>query len=211
MNDLDEAWESYFIPGTTVLNNKLGITSKEELLQMETDISFEKLLELHDNPITGNFDKTHLCDIHAYIFGDIYPFAGKYRYVDVTKVGSFYFTPARDIDRNLGIVLAEMHEELKTCHTKKECANFLAEYYYDILTVHPFREGNGRTVREFLRELVLVYMPGFYLDWSRFDKDRLNEAMQYAFIGKSSLENQFFDALMEVDKAKEIDTRTENR
>ena len=74
-------WEDYFIDGTDVLKNKLGITEKEELKEKETEITLRKLVELYERPIEGNFDKEHYCNLHKYLFGDIYDFAGCYRTV----------------------------------------------------------------------------------------------------------------------------------
>ena len=68
-------WEDYFIDGTDVLKNKLGITEKEELKEKETEITLRKLVELYERPIEGNFDKEHYCNLHKYLFGDIYDFA----------------------------------------------------------------------------------------------------------------------------------------
>ena len=76
IDEIVARWNSYFIPGTNVLKNKLGITNNEELKQAEADITFTKLAELYDNPIEGNFDSEHLKAIHRYLFKDIYSFAG---------------------------------------------------------------------------------------------------------------------------------------
>lgn len=195
-------WESYFYPGTNVLINHLGITDFEELKQQEIDISFEKLVELQENPIEGNFDCEHLNNIHRYIFGGIYPFAGMYRTVDVTKVGSFYFVPAREIPKSLPIVLEEMHHDFANCHSLDSYAAFIAEFYYDILTVHPYREGNGRTIREFIREFVLKKIPGYKLDWSKINREQLEMGIKYASFGKSILEIEFAKALVPDDELK---------
>lgn len=200
MTEEYKTWEDYFIEGTNTLKNKLGITNPEELYQAEVDICFEKLLELHENPIEGNFDEEHLSNIHRYIFSDIYPFAGTYRTVDVTKVGSFYFTPAKDIKASLSIVLKEIKSDFLKCKRFEDYTNFLAEAFYNLLTVHPFREGNGRTVREFIREFVIKYIHGYTLDWSRVKKDEYAEAIKYAYIGKSLLQMQFAKALVPIEK-----------
>lgn len=85
MEDHDTRWNNYFYPGTEVLKNKLGITNAEELQQAEANITFKKLTELYLNPIAGNFDAEHYREIHRYLFGDIYDFAGEYRNVDMRK------------------------------------------------------------------------------------------------------------------------------
>ncbi len=66
-------WNEYFIPGTNVLKNKLGITSKEELERKEIEITFEKLVELYQHPIDMDFNTAHLRAIHYYLFS-AYPY-----------------------------------------------------------------------------------------------------------------------------------------
>lgn len=193
--DYDERWNEYFIEGTEVFKNKLGITDYETLREKETEITFEKLVELYKNPIEGVFDKKHLCAIHEYLFGDIYPFAGKYRTVYMQKNNS-YFTGEDQIDIHLNIVLKEMHEEFLKCHNFNDYTIFLAEYYYDLLVIHPFREGNGRTIREFIREFVSANIPEYSLDWSLMNKDNLDQGISYGFFTKTLIVNEFARALV---------------
>lgn len=205
--EYERKWNEYFIDGTNVLKNKLGITDYNLLKQKETDISFERLVELYDSPIKGNFDKYHLCAIHKYIFSDIYPFAGKYRTVYMQKNKS-YFTGEKNIDSELEIVLKEMESEFLRCSNFHELTSFLAEYYYDLLVIHPFREGNGRTVREFIREYVSVKMPGFKLDFTLMDKDNLEQGIQYASFSKTLLEMEFSKALVLDEEKENKDAKT---
>lgn len=203
MTEEDRKWEEYFIPGTNgVLKNNLGITNKEELRNKEAEIVFEKLIELYENPIEGNFDKKHLCDIHKYLFEEIYPFAGEYRTVFMGK-GNLYVTSVQNIDKELKIVIEEMFEELSHCHEYKDYARFLANTYTALIKVHPFREGNGRTVREFLRELVDSKIPDYQLDWSKVDSDNMLEGIRNSFFTKTLLELEFRKALViDEDKKK---------
>ncbi len=194
MEDHDTRWNNYFYPGTEVLKNKLGITNAEELQQAEADITFKKLTELYLNPIAGNFDAEHYREIHRYLFGDIYDFAGEYRNVDMRK--DFYFVTNSELENSLNIVLEEMHRDFLKCHSYQDYVVFLAEFYYDILTVHPFREGNGRTTREFLREFVDAYIKDYKLKWSRMDKEQLNLGVKYGYMGKSMIEIEIAKGLV---------------
>lgn len=197
-NESERLWDAYFIKGTNVFKNYLGVTDYEELLKRECEITFEKLVELRLHPITGNFDKHHLCKIHRYLFGEIYPFAGQYRTVDMKKNYTGFVSP-KEIDQHLEIVLQEMNDELLQCHSFDDYANFLAEYYYDLLWIHPFREGNGRTIREFLEEFVHSKIPGFALDWSKMNKDNVIEGIKYGFYTKSILAMEFSKALVPIE------------
>ena len=88
------------------------------------------------NPIAGNFDAEHYREIHRYLFGDIYDFVEEYRNVDMRK--DFYFVTNSELENSLNIVLEEMHRDFLKCHSYQDYVIFLAEFYYDILTVHPF-------------------------------------------------------------------------
>lgn len=110
--ELEELWDSYFYPNTQTLINKLGITDHDELKEKEAEISFEKLVELYEHPIEGNFDEEHLRKIHKYIFEELYDWAGEYRYVDMQKQTGF--TEYQNISKYLNGELRLMHEELKT-------------------------------------------------------------------------------------------------
>ncbi len=198
----DKAWDDYFIEGTDVLKNNLGILNKEELKQKEADISFEKLVELYQEPIEGNFDKQHLCQIHKYLFGNIYPFAGEYRKAYMYK-GNSYFSGVDDIDWKLEYVLKEMNQEILKIHSKLEYAEFLSGYYTDLITIHPFREGNGRSIREFLREFVDAKIPDMQLNWANVDKKQLLSGIRNAFVSKNELMIEFMKALEPAEKIKE--------
>lgn len=89
-----------------------------------------------------------------------------------------------------------MHRDFLKCHSYQDYVIFLAEFYYDILTVHPFREGNGRTTREFLREFVDAYIKDYKLKWSRMDKEQLNLGVKYGYMGKSMIEIEIAKGLV---------------
>lgn len=196
---INKLWESYFYPGTTTLKNKLGITDHDELKAKEAEISFEKLVELYENPIQGNFDKEHLKKIHKYILGDLFEWAGEYRYVNMSKQTDF--TEYQNIDIYLDDLLKTMHQDLKQVKTKEYLAMFLATYYVHLIQIHPFREGNGRSTREFLRELVEVKSKEFTtgpleLDWSKFSGDIFLENLDFVFAFRGAIEAEFMKALV---------------
>ena len=196
-------WEDYFIDGTDVLKNKLGITEKEELKEKEAEITLRKLVELYEKEVEGNFDKEHFCNIHKYLFGDIYDFAGCYRTVYMAK-GNSYFSGVDDIDWKLDYVLKEMNQNINNINSKYEYAVFLAGYYVDLIAIHPFREGNGRTTREFLREFVNAKNQKFELDFSKVDNEKMLSGIRNSFFSKSELEMEFYKALVDKEQVMEI-------
>lgn len=197
-------WNEYFIPGTDVLKNKLGIIDATELKEKEVAISFFKNVELQENPIDLGFGVEHLRAIHQYLFSDIYPFAGQNRTVYMEKNNS-YFAPVNEIDMRLQYTFDTMEEEIKDVYTKHDLAVFLATYYSELLHIHPFREGNGRSIREFIRE----YADGKSKDlpcgpmefnWSNVDIDRVHEYIGLSLAFRSTIEMEFDKALVPIDK-----------
>ena len=112
----------------------------------------------------------------------------------------FYFVTNSELENSLNIVLEEMHRDFLKCHSYQDYVIFLAEFYYDILTVHPFREGNGRTTREFLREFVDKYIKDYKLKWSKMDKEQLNLGVKYGYVGKSMIEIEIAKGLVSRDE-----------
>ncbi len=84
----------YCIPGTGVLKNKAGITNQDLLDEYEADFTAIRIFELAQAPLKGNFDLTHLCKIHAYLFQDVYEWAGEIRSVYIirgdSRVGAMF-------------------------------------------------------------------------------------------------------------------------
>lgn len=197
----DELWNSYLYPNTDVLKNKLGIMDSEELRKREAEVSFERLVELYEKPIHGEFDSEHLKSIHKYIFGDLYDWAGEYRYVNMMKQTGF--TNHKDIANYLENEFKLMHEELKAVTNESSLASFLATYYAQLMTIHPFREGNGRASREFLREFVLEKSKNLpcgqlELDWTKFNGEEMMRDIQFSLIFRGVMEYEFRKALIPV-------------
>jgi len=165
----------YCYPGTDVLVNILGIRNSKDLASFEADITLQRQYELeHEYLIRGRFGAAHLKNIHKYIFQDIYPFAGKYRVEDLWK-GDTFFCKSEHIHENLKRVLAELKNENYIRNLGlRDCAARLAFYMSELNMIHPFREGNGRAIREFIR--VLGLQANYIIDWSRVDAEILLQA-----------------------------------
>lgn len=164
----------YCYPGTNVLKNKLNIKDNKLLKTAEEEITLIKQMELLKNPIKGNFSKSHLMNIHRFIFEDIYPFAGKIRREQISKADKTLYPPDL-IDRELDKVFDKIKEKnmLKESDEEKVFDN-LAYVMAELNIIHPFREGNGRSVREFIR--LMAKRVGCDLNWGSIDKEKLLEA-----------------------------------
>ena len=155
----------YCYPDSNVLKNKLNIRDKAELKQAEEEFTAVKQLVLLQDPMKGRFTKTHLLRIHRFLFEDVYPFAGHIRREQISK-GDTMFYPSEMIDRQLGRVFDEIH-------TKKQIQN-LSHVMTELNIIHPFREGNGRSIRELIRCMGLEY--SLHLNWGNTDRDTMIDA-----------------------------------
>ena len=158
-NNIDDLYENrhsiYCYPKSNVLINKLEIKDIDLLQKYEAKITAAKLLSLRQKGIIGNFDIQHVKDIHFYLFEDIYPFAGKFRTENIGK-GVFRFAEWQYIEPELTKLLKKLEAENYLSNlNKNNMAQRLAYYMAELNVLHPFREGNGRTIREFIRELAL--------------------------------------------------------
>ena len=118
----------------------------------------------------------HLCHIHQYLLGDIYPFAGHFRKEDIMK-GSTRFLSHRDIKSKLTKLLLELAKEHHLQGLTQDMLIDRSAYYFSELNyIHPFREGNGRSTREFMRQLYALN--GYTVDWAAVSTDELLEAME---------------------------------
>lgn len=196
--------DPYSYDGTNVLKNKLNITDERELLDYERAIVSKKLLSLHIRPNNGDFSYKHYIGLHKYLFGDIYPFAGKTRCVDIMK-GETYFAHFRYIDSSLNDILNEMKNELPKSNDKEEYALKLAKYYLDINFVHPFREGNGRCQREFFREYVLHLNKVLPFEELELDYSKMNKGLMLVSVitnNEELMKQEFLKALIPLEKEK---------
>ena len=133
------------------LENKLGITESSELARMEEKLSKQRALELFE---TGALDRLEagtfaaLASIHRALFSDIYDFAGEKRTVNIAK-GNFRFASVMYLDAALQNI------ERMPQSTFDE----IVEKYVEMNIAHPFREGNGRSMRIWLDGMLKKALP----------------------------------------------------
>ena len=184
MNDVKYCW-----PGSFVLMNKLGIKDEERLFRAEKQLTMLRLLELQARPVEGNFDLKHLCSIHRYIFQDLYDWAGEIRTVDIAKGNMF--CKAEFIESNAKTLFSRLKEEHLDTLAASELVRKLAYYFSEINALHPFREGNGRTQREFIK--ALARSEGFDVDFTKVTADEMLAASKASFLCDYSLMEQVFE------------------
>ena len=145
---------TYTDPKTGILRNLQDITDPDVFLFVESGAVTKRLQELCEHPIKIKGIES-LFEIHRHLFQEIYVWAGKKRIVEISKDGKQFF-PISQFDkafRYIDQLIAEFKKISK--ENKKLLAEKLAEILDNVNYLHPFREGNGRTQREFLRLLAL--------------------------------------------------------
>ena len=175
---------TYEYPDCEVLKNKLDIKDQELLERAERTISSMRLCELQEKPMKGSFDFNHLSKIHKYVFKDIYDWAGKPRTEEISK-DTTSFAPSRFTVEGLKDSVFKPLKKLNYCRgmDANELSKNLAKFYCELNFGHPFREGNGRTQREFIRELAAYN--GFKLDWNKANSKELMDATIGGTIGRN--------------------------
>lgn len=195
---IKERNSKYCYQNSNTLINKLEIKDQATLQKYEARITAAKLLALRQKGITGNFDKNHFVNIHKYIFEDIYPFAGKFRTENIAK-GYFRFAEWEYIEEELDKLLLKLkNENYLNEKSEEELAKALAYYMSELNVLHPFREGNGRTIREFIRQLALKN--GYTLNLKKVEPQKMLNASIKSIIDTEELENIIKICLEKIEK-----------
>lgn len=193
----------YCYPNTDVLKNKKNIKDKERLLQAEISYTSASLADLQIHPINGKFDFNHLCEIHRRIFQDLYTWAGKPRTVNIGK-GNLFCLVQNIPDYAKSIFDNYYPDCLKAKNDPNKFIHTFTEHYADLNALHPFREGNGRSQREFARELCLQC--GYIFDLTKTNhKEMLDASIEFFNIGNNTkLENIFKNAISPIKESPDI-------
>lgn len=170
----------------TILENKLNIDNQIDLAKAEEKISKQKAKQLFDS---GDINKVEvgtfagLAFIHAYLFEDIYHFAGQVRTVNIAK-GNFRFAPLMYLKQSL-----EHIDSMPQNNFDK-----IIEKYVEMNIAHPFREGNGRAMRIWL-DLILKKEIIQVIDWNLVDKKEYLSAMERSVVNDVEIKNLLRQAL----------------
>ena len=173
-------FDSQFDDRHGVLRNTKGLTDAARLEAFIARQSYMRVAELERSPLSGNFDIQHLRRIHQYIFQDVFPWAGNFREVTTVRTNSFSFPPPVYILPSLETLFTNIRNENHLKHLDPDTFALRAAHYLsEINAVHPFREGNGRTQREFIRTLALT--AGHRLVWTNLTQQENNEASRISY------------------------------
>lgn len=145
----------YCYPKSSILINRLNIQNDFELYDAERKIVSYELAGLYLDPVNGNFDFDHLKEIHARLFHRLYDWAGEERTISISK-GNLFCLP-QFINKFANEIFTKLRKD--KCfinHNDEDTIIKLADVYADLNALHPFREGNGRTLRVFIECLAKI-------------------------------------------------------
>lgn len=177
-----------------MLNNKLGLTNEVELAKEEERITKINALELFDSNKIDEIEvgtTKGLCEIHEYLFSDIYEFAGKIRKENISK-GNFRFASTiylKDVLKQIDLMPQNTFDDI----IKK---------YIEMNIAHPFREGNGRSTRIWL-DMILKKELKKVVDWKKIPKDEYLLAMERSPVKDTEIKILLQEAL--TDKINDRD------
>lgn len=203
--------DPYCYPGTTVLRNLPGLKSQVDLDVYENQIVWMKLHELKEQPINIADPLLRLKETHRRLFGEVFDWAGEYRermgLITKRRLGqSVVYCNARFVPSELERVASELKQDnmLKGLD-KLTFGKKMAYFYGELDAIHPFREGNSRTLRQFTSDIARE--SGFRLDWSKTvhsenAQNKLYEARDNAVLRRdtSGLEKIIFDGLSSLNE-----------
>lgn len=172
----------YTYKGTDVLKNKLNIQDEELLKEYETRIVAFKIATISSANLPKEYTPKRLKYIHKYLFEDVFSFAGEYRTENITKE-NFRFSEFEYIEENINRIFSSINiEEMK----KMPFVKFVEKISYimtELNVLHPFREGNGRTIRELVREI--CFDCGYVIDWYEINHDDILKAAKKAVLDET--------------------------
>lgn len=178
-----------------VITNKLGITDSPTLAREEERISKKSAARLFEQKLLNNMSSgtwTTLQDIHKVLFQDIYDFAGELRTVNISK-GNFRFVP-----------VMYLSEAVKTIESMPQNSfDEIVEKYVEMNVAHPFREGNGRSMRLWLDHMLCVELQKT-IDWSQIDKEKYLSAMERSPVNDLEIKAVLAEALTDDINNREL-------
>ena len=175
----------------------------------EADIVSVRSVLLQLNPLQGNFDCDHLKRIHQYLFRDVYEWAGQLRSTTLAKADYIHsgrvtrFTPPELIERELTSVFEKLSaQNFFEGLRRKELSQGIAWLLSEINRIHPFREGNGRAQRQFVRQLCGGL--GFKLHFDVVSKERLVQASVQSANGDLSMMERLTDEISDTERIQPL-------
>lgn len=197
-----EKTANYCYPKTDLLINKFDILDGDILFQFERKLVALRQAELNSNSVKGMLDFNHFRAIHKYLFQDIFWWAGEVRNCNIAKRDLFCLV--EHIDSYATDIFERLHSdnfyiELSNDDTIKK----IVTLFGDINALHPFREGNGRTQREFVS--MLAKINGLEIDFQSISEEEMIEASYLINKGREDMMfNLFANNILMISKGEQL-------
>ncbi len=217
MNDI------YLYENTNILKNLLDIHNNEELDIAEAELSRANMMLLYEKGF-DDFSADGICEIHKYLFGDVYEWAGQFRKINISKRekvlagASVWYSNVTEIDNDLKKAWNKINKIKWSSLSKEQFAIKIAHLFPMLWQVHPFREGNTRTVVMLMTFFVEHY--GYYFDQLLMSESAgyVRDAFVMACLGENSeyehLEKILLDAIcsepIDYSESEDADNEQEN-
>lgn len=205
--------DPYLYDDVPVLKNKFDIKSQETLYKVESDITFLKILDVDRAVKNEKFDFKHLKEIHKYIFGDIYEWAGNVRTVNIEKSEdvlngkSINYCDYSLIEKEATAAI----KDLKSVNWEKlnldDRAKLFSIKVAKLWQVHPFREGNTRTIITFAAQFAEARNIPLDREMLRTHSQYVRKSLVMSSIGKYS-EYQYFTRIIKDSMKKDIQPKS---
>jgi cell filamentation protein len=200
--------DPYLDPASGILRNNFGLTNQEALDRAEANSVLVRSTLLQLNPLSGDFDSEHLKQIHSQLFQDVYDWAGQFRTIPLGKADYIpsqfiRFTPPELIEAELDEVFLQLAEDHYLAGLqRKEFARKAAALLSEINRIHPFREGNGRTQRHFVRQLAESL--GYKLRFDLVSKERNIQASVRSAKGDVAMMERLLDEITDTARIQPL-------
>lgn len=196
----------YLYDDVNVMKNKFNIKDSKKLEQAEADITYVKLLDVDRFTIDGKFDLLHLKAINKYIFSDIYEWAGELRKENIEKPEeilnglSVEYTDYSLIRKETKNALYQLRQIKWNDFDFDELINTFAKQTAKIWKIHPFRDGNTRTIMTFMTQYAQKNNINFDRELIAENSKFLRKALVMASIGEYSEYKYLINILKKVIK-----------
>lgn len=185
-------WNCY--PDTTVLINKLDIRDQKELDALEKQITLLRGIQAEQETEFVNVDFEFYKSLHRTLFGDLYDWAGCLRTINISKKGTV-FCDHSELEKLGTLKFKRLAAQNFLCGlSDTEFLSETAELYHELNMLHPFREGNGRTLRLFIT--LLTRNAGQDIDFAKCGTDMLIIAAIKAAQGDLSMLRDVFGEMI---------------
>lgn len=188
-----------------VLTNKVGANDNRTLNKLERRYTATRISDLKKKSFK-KFSFNTLKKMHKEIFQDVYDWAGKTRTVNIAK-GKCFFCPMENINSFASEIFGKLEKQhyLKGLNQDEFCQK-AAELFGNINALHPFREGNGRTQREFIYHL--AKNAGYELDLNRTDKHKyMLASIESMLTSNKKMEDLMKSMIKPLEKTRTISKR----